>query len=396
MSYLDSPPVMAERPGDGAPIVAWGTYDLGKPRVRILLRGLRENGVAVHECHADVWAGVEDKSQLSGILPRLGRLARWLASYPKLISGYLKAPRHEIVLVPYMGHLDVIVLWPFAKWRGASIVWDAYLSLYSTIVEDRRVLSPSSLRAHVVYLWEWLATRAADLTILDTHAHASYFRDRYGVPDARLGVVFVGAETDVFPPQPPRVPRPPGMARVVLFYGQFIPLQGVEIIVEAARRLDDGSIRWILIGDGQEAGKIRTMLMEHPVCNLEWHPWVCYKELIEWIGRADICLGIFGDSDKAGRVIPNKFFQFLSAGRTIISRDSPAVRELVDPGEPGILLVPPGSSDALVWAIEELVSAAKPAMLGPLFEQVVPRIRPVAIARQLLAAIRPLYAKQPG
>ena len=42
-------------------VVAWGTYDLGKPRDRILLRGLRENDVEVLECHSDVWQGIEDK-----------------------------------------------------------------------------------------------------------------------------------------------------------------------------------------------------------------------------------------------------------------------------------------------------------------------------------------------
>ena len=40
-------------------LVFWGTYDLGKPRVRILLRGLRENGVDIIECHEPVWAGIE-------------------------------------------------------------------------------------------------------------------------------------------------------------------------------------------------------------------------------------------------------------------------------------------------------------------------------------------------
>ena len=47
-------------------IVFWGTYDTGKPRVRILLQGLRENGVEVSECQANIWENVEDKSQLSG------------------------------------------------------------------------------------------------------------------------------------------------------------------------------------------------------------------------------------------------------------------------------------------------------------------------------------------
>ena len=52
-------------------VVCWGTYDLGKPRNRILLRGLRENNVIIYQCHKDIWKGVEDKSQIKGLLSKL-------------------------------------------------------------------------------------------------------------------------------------------------------------------------------------------------------------------------------------------------------------------------------------------------------------------------------------
>lgn len=163
------------------PIIAWGTYDLGKPRVRILLRGLRENGVSVHECHADVWSGVEDKSQLAGVLPKLRKFGPLLVSYPRLLWCYMKAPKNEVVLAPYMGHLDILILWPFAKLRGASVVWDAFLSLHNTIVEDRRIVGPSNPLAWLIHAFEWLVTRAADCVVLDTAAHADYFARRYSL-----------------------------------------------------------------------------------------------------------------------------------------------------------------------------------------------------------------------
>jgi len=57
-------------------VVYWGTYDTGKPRNRIMISGLRENGVEVIECHAEVWMGIEDKSQVSGWPKRLRLLSR--------------------------------------------------------------------------------------------------------------------------------------------------------------------------------------------------------------------------------------------------------------------------------------------------------------------------------
>lgn len=349
-------PTSVEQLSEDLRIVAWGTYDLGKPRVRILLRGLRENGIAVHECHSNVWGGIEDKSQLAGILPKLSRLARWLLSYPKLISCYMKAPKHDIVLVPYMGQLDVLILWLFAKLRGARIVWDAFISLYNTVVEDRRLVSERHPLAWLIYVFEWLSTRFADCVLLDTAAHANYFARRYALPPHKLVSVFVGAEPEQFPLLPPLAPKTPGEPLCVLFYGQFIPLHGIPTIIEAARRLDDGSVRWVLIGKGQEEGAIRESLVREPVRNLEWHPWAPYEELIEWIDRADVCLGIFSASEKAAQVIPNKAFQVISAGRPLVTRDSPAIRELLDITMEGVRLVPPEDPLALAAAIRDLYS----------------------------------------
>ena len=58
-------------------IVCWGTYDIGKPRVRILLRGLQENNIEVIECHKEVWGGIKDKSQIAGFVAKLRFAAKW-------------------------------------------------------------------------------------------------------------------------------------------------------------------------------------------------------------------------------------------------------------------------------------------------------------------------------
>jgi glycosyltransferase involved in cell wall biosynthesis len=368
-------------------ILFWGTYDIGKPRVRILLRGLRENGIAVHECHANVWSGVEDKSQLSGIFSKLSRMAKWLSSYPRLIWWYFNAPAHDIVLVPYLGHLDIFVLWPFAKLRGARIMWDAFISLYNTVVEDRRLISERHPVAWLIYTLEWLATRAADRVLLDTSAHADYFARRYSLPRHRLSSVFVGAEPEQFPPLPPLAPKGPSEPLIVLFYGQFIPLHGVPTIIDAARHLDDGSIYWVLVGKGQEEVAVRESLARDPVENLEWHPWVPYEELVKWIGRADVCLGIFSASEKAAQVIPNKAFQVISAGRPLITRDSPAIRELFKERAPGVYFVAPENAQALVDAVRQFAKD-RPALIGArLYYRLGSQLSPKAIGKQLLGEL---------
>ena len=79
---------------------------------------------------------------------------------------------------------------------------------------------------------------------------------------------------------------------------------------------------------------------------LRWVDWVDYADLVSWISRADLCLGIFGTSEKAASVIPNKVYQVVAAGRPVVTRDSPAIRELLEHAPPCVYLIPPGDAPA--------------------------------------------------
>jgi glycosyltransferase involved in cell wall biosynthesis len=366
-------------------VAFWGTFDLGKPRNRILLRGLRENGAEVLVCHREVWGGVEDKSRLTGPR-RLLFLLRWLAAYPGLVFRYLRLPRHDVALVGYLGQLDVLVLWPFARLRRIPVAWDAFLSLYDTVVDDRALLRPRHPLARLLYAWEWLAGRAAACVLLDTRAHAEGFARLFGLPPARLGSVLVGAEPEAFPPAAPEAnARPDGPVRV-LFYGQLIPLHGVETILRAARAARGENFEWVLIGRGQEEERVRRMLAEEPLERLRWIPWVPYEELADYIRDAHVCLGIFGASAKAANVIPNKVFQIVSCGRPLITRDGPAVRELLAEG-PGVYLVPPADPEALLAALRRFREERDGLPAGPLHAAARERITPRAVGGDLLAVL---------
>lgn len=345
----------------------WGTYDLGKPRTRLVIEAIRKSGATVSEIHAPVWDGAEDKSVL-GKGDVFKRALRWAAAYPRLIWRFMRAPRPDVVVVGYLGHLDVLLLWPFAAWRRVPVVWDAFLSLYDTVVSDRRIVSPRHPAAWFLRGWEWLACRVADRIVLDTEAHADLFRDFYGVETGKVTSAFVGAEAAMFPPTPP---QGPSERATVLFYGQFIPLHGIATIIDAARLSGDRAINWVILGTGQQAGVIRDMLEGDPIASLTWEKWVPYSELVHRIAAADVCLGVFGESEKAGRVIPNKVFQILSAGRPLVTRDGPAIRELVDAEALGIELVAPADPQALLAAVDRLLAdpSGAPELHGDLCAQ---------------------------
>ena len=157
-------------------------------------------------------------------------------------------------------------------------------------------------------------------------------------------------------------------------------------------------IRWTLVGRGQEEHRIRDMLGASWPPNFEWIPWVPYDELAGRIHAADICLGIFGDTDKAARVIPNKVFQILSAGKPLVTRDSPAIRELLDDKMPGIYLVPPVDPTALLDALEkfsnECGNPGDPTTGAPLHRALIELFSPKTIGEELREMIAELQTRR--
>ena len=104
-----------------------------------------------------------------------------------------------------------------------------------------------------------------------------------------------------------------------------------------------------MIGSGQ-----LDELMEGRPPNVEWVQWIEYEDLPREYWGAGCALGIFGTSDKAQRVIPNKAYQALACGAPLITADTRAARELLQDHE-SALLVPPGDAHALAEAMQRIV-----------------------------------------
>lgn len=364
-------------------IVLWGTYDIGKPRVRILRDGLRALGIEIAEIHKDIWADLDDKSALHGPWTWMRRGIRLLAAYPSLVTRYLRAPAHDLVLVCYPGQLDILVLWPFARMRRKPIALDWFISAFDTVVEDRRLLSRANPLAWSLWAGEWLAARLASIAFMDTATHARRMEKLFRLAPDSVRRVWVGVEEAFFRPVGHRTSD---QYLRVLFYGQFIPLHGIDIIIEAARHLGDAPIRWTLIGRGQEAARIRAQLAKRPVGSLQWLDWVPYERLLEHIVQADVCLGIFGTSEKAASVIPNKVFQIVAAGRPLVTCDSPGIRELLTDNPPCVRLVQAGDASALARAIRDYLEL-RHTLPSRCHERLHHRIDPAAVATQFVAMI---------
>ena len=308
----------------------WGRFDADYSRNRVLREILARSG----------WKLVDFRPKLS--------------CWGDLEAQLKKLPTADLVWVPCFRQRDLVAAVRWGQRKKIPVVFDPLISAYDKQVFERRKFSAESYKAKKLLRWERGLFSAADLVIADTWEHARFFTDTLGVTHKRVAVVPVGAEEGLFcpadgPVETAAVPR-------VLFYGSFLNLQGPETIVQAARLYQGQPVLWQMIGEGPLLEQCQQQAAD--LENVEFHDWVPYADLPEQIRRADILLGVFGTSEKAGRVIPNKVYQALACGKPLITRSAAAYPDTFHNNDDlGISWVEPGNPQQLAHKVAELIAA---------------------------------------
>jgi len=195
-----------------------------------------------------------------------------------------------------------------------------------------------------------LACRLADKVIVDTCAHAEYFSRVIGVDSEKLLRISASADDSVMTPGPG---RPEDGQFVVHFHGEFQRLHGAEHIIGAAALLPEAEFR--MIGKGRTLDACKKASAEKHLKNVRFIESVTYEKLAEMIREADVCLGIFGDTEKARLVIPNKVYEALASAKAVITADTPAAREILE-HRVNAMLCPVADPSGIASCIRELLS----------------------------------------
>jgi glycosyltransferase involved in cell wall biosynthesis len=348
--------------------VCWfGIYDPKYPRNDILLRGLRAAGVGVVEIQAD-WKDPH----------RYAYLRKELRD---------RSGDYDLIYTAYPATVPTI--WAKLLTRK-PVVMDALYSMYDAVVQDRKEIPAYHPRAIKLWVLDWLSALLADCMIVDTGQHQAYWARFPFVRRSKIHVVYTGVQDHIFKPG-----QKGADGFLVSFHGFYIPLQGVDKIVKAAALLRNESIRFRLIGSGQLSNTVDALIKEHSLVNIEQTGRKTPEEIARLSQEADVVLGIFGDSDKARRVIPNKLYEGLAMKKAVITADTPAVREIFDESD---LILIENTPEALAGAIRMLEAdidlRARIAANG--YEKVLTRFAPAPLGKTLASLLLSCCGKGAG
>ncbi|MEW2114628.1 glycosyltransferase family 4 protein [Streptomyces sp. NPDC005474] len=175
--------------------------------------------------------------------------------------------------------------------------------------------------------------------------------DHLGVRESRVHVVHIGADTELFAPDP-AVPRIPG--RIVTTSSADVPLKGLVFLVEALAkvRTEHPAAHLVVVGRRAEDGPVAQAIERYGLEGaIEFVKGISDAELVDLVRSAEIaCV----PSLYEGFSLPAA--EAMATGTPLVATTGGAIPEVAGPDGETCLAVPPGDPGALATALATLLA----------------------------------------
>lgn len=249
----------------------------------------------------------------------------------------------------------ILPIWAF-KFKKNYLVMDFFISMYDTLVFDRKKFKKESFIAKIL---KWIDTKTillADNIICDTKAHGRYFVNEFGADNKKIEVLYLEADKNIYYPKEEKRPEKLKDKFIVLYFGSILPLQGIDVILKAIDILKNNKdIFFYVIGPiGDKFSKVDSD-------TVEYIEWLSQEELAKYINISDLCLaGHFNkEINKAKRTIPGKAYIYEVMNKKMILGDNDATHELYEEGDGIHYFVEMGNAEKLAEKIIYIKNSIK-------------------------------------
>jgi glycosyltransferase involved in cell wall biosynthesis len=288
-----------------------------------MIKGLKENNVEVVECQTQ-----QNRNKLK--------------KYWQLIKKHQQIKQnYDIMVVGFAGHAIMPLAWLLAKTNGKKVVLDLFVSEYDSVILDRKLYPEHSLKAKKYWLLDWLACKLADLCLLDAEEHIKFFVEKFKIPAKKFKTILLSCDQQIFYPRS----KPESSDYIIHYHGSYSPIQGVKYIVQAAKLLEKENIIFNIIGKLKNHSQEIELAKSLGISNINFVDFMTYEKLAEQIAKADLVLGMFGDTDKAMHCSAFKIVEGMAMKKPVVTGDTPALREIINDKETGLFCQMANSQD---------------------------------------------------
>ena len=197
-----------------------------------------------------------------------------------------------------------------------------------------------------------LLVRSTEVVLADTQSHADISSELTRVAREKFVAIPVGTDELTFKRSTKR--HRPNNVFTVFYYGNMLPLHGLQYVIQAAVAMKDEAVRFVLVGGNDKVARDVSAATSDGA-HIEYEPWVEFETLPALMHQADLCLaGPFGDTFQARYVVTGKAYQYLAMGRPIVVGQNMESGVFTDRKD--ALVVPQGSSEALAESIRWAMS----------------------------------------
>ncbi|AWL38172.1 MULTISPECIES: glycosyltransferase family 4 protein [Streptomyces] len=285
----------------------------------------------------------------------------WTGGFPEPLTFSLRARRH---LLGRRGDFDVV---HDNQTLGYGLLGDLGAPLVTTIhhpvTVDRRLdLEAADSRVRRLSVRRWYAftrmqkrvARRLPSVLTVSASSRQEIVDDLGVRPERVQVVHIGADTDLWSPDP-SVAEVPG--RIVTTSSADVPLKGLVHLVEALAKVRTGNpgAHLVVVGKRAEDGPVAQAIERHGLTDaVEFVKGISDAELVDLVRGAQIsCV----PSLYEGFSLPAA--EAMATGTPLVATTGGAIPEVTGPDGEACLAVPPGDADALATALGRLLGDAE-------------------------------------
>lgn len=261
----------------------------------------------------------------------------------------IKMWNKDVYFVSYQGYFLVIFLRIFTR---KTIVFDYYVSLHDMMVKDRKLFTADSLLGKLTFWLDKRSLELADYVIVDTTQLINTAVDNYGIDRNKFTRLPLAVnEEKIFKKEMERHSK----MFTMVYMGSYIPFHGVDIVMDAAKILEDKGeeVYFLMLGKGQKYKESTALAKKHALKNIEFIDYVSMEELNDYYNASDVTLGAYGAGERAKVFITNKAYESFAVGKPHLTLETPAMKELFV-GDENIFFVGESTAEALAKKILEI------------------------------------------